>query len=151
MIVYLDSSALVKLVREEHETGALLAWLDERSGEPQVTSQLARTEVARALRRAAHDERAADERDGRDSEDVLAELLAEGEAVVAGVGQLPVLEDLLDEAGTLAAPTLRTLDAIHLASARTLRPAAVDFVTYDSRLAAAARDDGFVVAAPGGP
>lgn len=150
-MIYLDSSALVELVREERETAALLAWLDDRVGEPHATSQLARTEVARALRRAAHDERAADERAGRDPEHVLAELLAEGEEVVAAVGQVPLLPDVLDDAGSLAAPAFRTLDAIHVASARTLRPAAVEVVTYDARLAAVARDDGFAVAAPGGP
>jgi len=50
-VIYLDSAALVKLVREEDETGALVTWLNERAGQRLVASVLVDVEVPRALRR----------------------------------------------------------------------------------------------------
>ncbi len=51
-MIYLDSAALIKLIRVEEESAALIAWLNERASEPLVASALVEVEVPRALRRA---------------------------------------------------------------------------------------------------
>ncbi|MDR1188459.1 MAG: type II toxin-antitoxin system VapC family toxin [Bifidobacteriaceae bacterium] len=129
MPYYFDSSAIVKLVRTEAETVALRSWL--RSGERVMTSDLARTEVARTVRR--HASAAA----------------AQAEAVLAtfdifGLGTPEYLQ-----AGMLPPPELRSLDALHLAAAMTLRPELDGLVTYDDRLADAAARLGVQVLSPG--
>ena len=111
-MIYLDSSALVKLVRLEDGSNALQEWLDERADELQVTSELARAEVVRAVRRAAH----TDHGELIDSA-ALTELLGEAADVLAAVAQVVVDRDTLDRAGELSSPMIRTLDAIHLAAA----------------------------------
>jgi uncharacterized protein len=134
-LVYLDASALVKLVREEPESTGLRAYLDEAD---LVSSELVLTEVPRAIRRAAaHDP------------ELPAELLVErtGELLEA-VALLPLDRPLLAAAGALAEPALRALDAIHVAAAVDLEP--IDaFVSYDERQSAAARLAGLRTAAPG--
>jgi predicted nucleic acid-binding protein len=123
--VYLDSSALVKLVAPEPETDALREYL----GEPRravLISELTLTEVTRAARRVGVDATTA---------------LAECEVVL-------LRSELLVAAGTLDPTTLRTLDAIQLATALSLGDAIEVFVAYDERLAAAAAAHGLRVAAP---
>jgi hypothetical protein len=61
---------------------------------------------------------------------------------------IAVTESLLDTAGLLDPPELRTLDAIHLAAARTLSPQLSVLVTYDTRMATAAKSLGLPVEAP---
>jgi predicted nucleic acid-binding protein len=127
--VYLDSSALVKLIVPEAETGALLAYLADHPR--QVTSRLAHVEVARAAARLG---------------------LAEAPRVDAVLAQVSVSE-LDAEVAALAARVgpvaLRTLDAIHLATALRLAGVLATVVTYDARQAEAAGSLGLVVAAPG--
>jgi uncharacterized protein len=142
-VIYLDSSALVKLVRLEGGSGALQEWLDERADELQVTSELARTEVVRAIHRAAHTDRG-ELIDGA----ALTEQLGEAADVLAAVAQIAIDQDVLDRAGELSSPMTRTLDAIHLVSAAGWDSPDVQFVTYDQRLATEARDAGMIVAAP---
>jgi uncharacterized protein len=134
-LFYLDASALVKLVRAEPETSALHAFLEEAD---LLSSDLALTEVPRAIRRAAaHDPDLAPE-----------PLIARAEEVLDAVALLPVDRALLAAAGALEEPTLRALDAIHLASAIDVSP--VDaFVGYDERQSAAARLAGLRTIAPG--
>ncbi|NUT52019.1 MAG: type II toxin-antitoxin system VapC family toxin [Saccharothrix sp.] len=128
-MIYLDSSALVKLVRAEAESVPLRDWLGART-DPVVSSALARTEVVRAVRRDA------------------ARLGDRARRVLSGVDLMPMTFDLLDEAGGLSAE-LRSLDAIHLVSALRLRGGLAAFVAYDKRLLAAADEMGLPVAAPG--
>lgn len=119
-LVYLDSSALVKLVVSEPESRALMerlhAWPDRMS------SALALTELPRALRRAGYG--AAERRRARE--------------VLARVILVDVDRRILTAAVALDPPTLGTLDAIHLATAVTVREDLTAFVTYDRRLSAAA-------------
>ncbi|WP_261557461.1 type II toxin-antitoxin system VapC family toxin [Frankia tisae] len=128
-MIYLDSSAIVKLARQEAETDALRAWL-AANPKPLAASALARTEAARALVR---------------SEPAALPVLR---AVLALLHQKPITDAVLDAAAQLPGMTLRSLDAIHLATAEELAPALTWFVAYDKRLAEAARARGLPVAAP---
>lgn len=128
-MIYLDSSAIVKLARRESETEALRAWLAARP-EPLVTSALARTEATRALVR---------------YQPSAVRVLR---MVLALLHQMPITESVLDAAATLPGPALRSLDAIHLATAEELRGVLSCFVAYDKRLAEAARERGLTVATP---
>ena len=111
---YLDSSALVKLVVPEPETAALRAEL--AGWERHVSSALVRAEVVRACARIS----------------VAARRVAE--RAVASLDLIAIDDDILDEAGRLKPLELRTLDAIHLASARLLGPALGAVIAYDERL-----------------
>lgn len=134
-VFYADSSALVKLVREEPESGALRAYLEDAD---LASSELVLTEIPRAVRRA-----------------VAQEPTLPGDLLLERAGELidtlalrPLDRALLAGAGALAEPALRALDAIHIASAVDLDPIE-GFLTYDERQAAAARLAGLRTIAPG--
>ena len=129
MTAYLDASALVKLIAPEDESAAMAAFVTEHRS--QSTSVVGLVEVRRA---AARRPGVAEAR----VEDVLAR--------IAGVALEP---SILTAAATIESPTLRTLDAIHLASAAALSADLEAFVTYDRRLAEAARALGMPVVSPG--
>lgn len=128
---YLDASALVKLATPEAETDALRAELG--TYDARVTSRLATVEVARALRRRG----AASAR--------LRKVVAEA---FSGLAIVELDGAIAEPAGSIDPPTLRSLDAIHLASALALGPELRSVVTYDTRLADAARAAGLEVIAP---
>jgi uncharacterized protein len=132
-VIYLDSSALMKLVRQEDETAPLAQWLAERPEQPVVTSELGRVEVLRAARRAG------------------GHVLAEARAVVADVDLVPLDRAVQDLACDIGDPLLRSLDALHLASAVLLSKELNAFISYDNRLADAAQTVGLVVTNPGRP
>jgi predicted nucleic acid-binding protein len=134
-VFYADSSALVKLVRSEAESVALRAFLADAD---LVSSDLAVTEIARAVRRAAAGA-------PRRTLDLLLERVGE---LLDAVALRPLDRALLLGAGALAEPALRTLDAIHVVSAIHLSPIEA-FVTYDERQAAVARLAGLRTIAPG--
>lgn len=123
--VYVDSSALVKLLVEEPETSHLQRDL---SG-PTATSALALVEVHRAVTRRAP------------------ELATSAERLVRSCLLVSVTDGVLERARTLVSDRLKTLDAIHLATA--LHVPVARMVTYDRRLMAAARDAGLEVLHPG--
>jgi predicted nucleic acid-binding protein len=131
-VIYLDSSALLKLVRHEDESPALRAWLHEHGGPGVVTSELGRVEVLRAARRHAGEA-----------------VLAQARRVVDGVDLVPLHRPVQDLACEVGVPALRSLDALHLASALLLGQELTAFVAYDTRLAAAAQAAGLPTAAPG--
>ena len=126
-MLYLDTSAAVKLLIDEKESFALRAYLSDHDW---ASSALVRTELVRALLRVDPSvvPRALD-------------LLAQGNLLVIDT---PVL----DTAARLSPPSLRSLDAIHLASALELRDELTAFVAYDDRLLAAASALGIPVASP---
>ncbi len=134
-IFYADTSALVKLVSEEPESESLRAFLADVK---LVSSEMVLTEIPRAVRRAVM-------RDPALSLDLLLERAAR---LVDALALRPVDRDLLAGAGALAEPALRSIDAIHVASAIDLVPIEA-FVTYDERQAAAARLAGLRTMAPG--
>lgn len=127
-MVYLDSSALVKLVVAERESGALRDFLGRQ---PQrVSCALARTEVLRAVR-------------------PLGPVAVEtARRVLRNVDLIRIDDALLDAAGVLEPIGLRSLDAIHLAAAQLVAPTLHCVVTYDQRMADAAAALGFQVSAP---
>jgi predicted nucleic acid-binding protein len=126
--VYLDSSAIVKLVIREPESEALLAFLEP--SQMRVTSALARVEVVRAVRR-----------HGRSATERAAALLD-------GLSLLALDDALLDSAAAIDANELRSLDAIHIASAQQLAGELDALVSYDERMLTAARSLGVPVNRP---
>jgi uncharacterized protein len=129
-LVYLDASALVKLVVAEPESAALAAHL--RAWPQRVSSALSLTELPRALRRGGFG--AAARRRARD--------------VLTRVSLVDVDRRILTAAAALEPTVLRSLDAIHLATALTVRADLAAVVTYDRRLRAAAEMVHLEVAAP---
>lgn len=135
-LFYADSSALVKLVREEPESDALRAFV----GDGDILScELVLAEVPRAIR-------GAEARDPRLPLDVLT---ARAGDLLDALALLPLDRGLLEAAGALDEPALRALDAIHVAAAVDVSPINA-FVTYDERQAAAARLAGLRTVKPGG-
>jgi predicted nucleic acid-binding protein len=133
-VIYLDTSAIVKLVRPEAESGDLVEWLNAREGQAMITSKLAEVELPRALR--------------RDEPTRLAAV----PAVLAKLNRMDIDDAVRATAGAYTVPHLRSLDAIHLATAGQLVASGhvvSGFVTYDKRLSDIASDVGFTVAAPG--
>jgi len=131
-VIYLDSSALVKLAVTEPESAALARWLAERADQPLVSSALHRAEVARAVWRAEPG------------------ALPRSYRVMKRIARVALSADVLDDSATMQPQDLDAAQAIHLASALALKRDLVAFVSYDSELAAAARDAGLPVASPAG-
>lgn len=128
-VAYVDASAIVKLVVEEAETPAMHRWLVEATRV--LTSRVGVIETVRAVdRRGAFD-------------------LGHRDAVLRDVEVIEVDAGIATVAAAVGLPTLRTLDAIHLASALSILPELDAFVTYDDRLAEAARTIGLPVMRPG--
>lgn len=127
--VYLDSSALVKLVVREAESAALRRHL--KGGGPAVSCALARVEVVRAVR--LHG----------------AGAIERAKEVISAFRLLSLDDRLLDHAASLEGSPLRSLDAIHVAAALELGDDGVELVTYDARMASAARGLDLRVASPG--
>lgn len=123
----------MKLVAHEAESQPLIDWL--RGRPTLITSILGRVEVLRVARRIAA--ATGDAGVVRRAFDVL--------AVVAIVG---LTDGIAERAGVADPPTLRSLDAVHLATALFAAPLDA-FVVYDDRLAEAARAAGMTVAQPG--
>jgi len=127
-VTYLDSSAIVKLAVEEPESAALRRYLRRRR--PLVSSALARAEVARALL-------------------PLGEAgLRRGGDVLSRLELIRINDRILTAAGSLPPAELRTLDAIHLATAQQLEADLARLITYDERMSAAAKTIGWPVVAP---
>ena len=131
MKLYLDTSALVKLVQTEAQSPALRRYLRRCAGDLRVTSGLARVELVRAVSAGGPEAR------------------AHARRVLSRLHVLELGRDLLDDAAELApGSALRSLDAIHLASARQVGGDLRAVVTYDLRMAEAATALGLAVAAP---
>lgn len=129
--LYFDTSALVKLVVKERESASLDAWLQQRPRMEAVSSSIARTELRRA---------------------VMAHQPVVRTAAVERLRKLRLVatsDRLLEEAGQLGPARLRSLDAIHLATARRIGPRLQAVITYDLRMIEAAKALGMPVAHPG--
>jgi len=128
-VAYFDTSAFVKLVIAEPESAALqrslLRWPERAS------ATLLRTEAIRALRHAGHDTS-----------------VGVARRLFGALHLVRLDEPLLDRAGDLTPPGLRSLDEVHLAAALAIGPDLAVFLTYDERLGQAARAAGLVVDSP---
>ncbi len=135
MIVYLDSSALVKRALEERESLALTDDLERRhrAGDSFVASSLAWVETSRAIRSRLESEHPAD----------VAERM---EVAISGVSEVSFDEVVVSLARRIGSTRLRSLDAIHLATAISLDADLV--VGYDTRLLECAEELGFVTSSP---
>ena len=142
-MIYLDSCALVKLIRQEKESAALQAWLDERPDTEHVTSELARAEVLRVVRRSNHTARGV-----VIDTAVFERELAEANELLDNINFIVLDAEILDQAGSSEVPSLKTLDAIHLTSAMQLKTAITEFVTYDRGLRRVAEQAMIRVTAP---
>ncbi len=130
MQLYLDTSALTKLVVLERETAALRGFLAAHHGDDLLTAALARTELIRSIVRRG-----------------MLDAVPQASRLLGRMHLAPMTSRLLDDAATMPPPGLRTLDAIHLAAARTA-PRLRAVVTYDRRLAEAAQSLSLPVAQP---
>lgn len=131
-MLYLDTSALIKLIRREAESDPLADWLDAQTTVAWVSSTLIEVELPRALRR------------------VDPSLLAAVPAIVARVSRYEIDEVVRAAATAYPDAALRSLDAIHLATAEAIFGTALTaFVSYDERLLVAAAAAGLPTAAPG--
>jgi predicted nucleic acid-binding protein len=134
-VIYLDSGAVVKLVRQEANSADLVTWLNAHDDAPLVSSALVEVEVPRALRRSAP------------------QALVGVPATVGRLFRLEIDSTIRATAAAFAEPTLRSLDAIHLATAQVLTNESgaelLAFVTYDRRLLDAAKAAGLPAASPG--
>lgn len=133
-MIYLDTSALVKLIRIERESGDLADWLDERIEIRWIASTLVEVELPRALIRAG-----------------VPKGLPAVPAILARLDMFEIDPVVRSTAAAYPDSALRSLDAIHLATAQVAASVGTlaAFVTYDTRLAEAAAALGMATAAPG--
>jgi uncharacterized protein len=119
-LIYIDTSAFMKLIWREGETAALERFMGDRPGQQWVSSTLLVIEVRRAAVRInlAH--------------------LPRVDVALDKVARVGIGDAVVESAGRLRDPALRSLDAIHLATAILLGDAVDVMVTYDKRLATAA-------------
>lgn len=130
MRIYLDTSALVKLVVAESESQPLKDFLSARAADSLFSAALARTELIRAV--APNGTQA----------------IADARDLLNRLDTVMLTRQLLDDAGMLQPLRLRSLDAIHLAAARRAGDALRAVITYDARMLSAAADLGISTASP---
>lgn len=130
-MIYLDTSAFLKTVVDEPQSQALQTYLERVDGPAFVSSSLLAVEARRGVLR---------NRPAR---------LPRVDMALSRVTLLDVSGQVIESAGRLPDPRLRSLDAIHLATALLIRDDLHVLLTYDDRLAAAARTHGLTTASPG--
>ena len=133
MRIYLDTSALVKLVVAEDESQSLQSYLSARADDSLFSAALARTELIRAVAPNG------------------AQAIADARDLLNSLDTVMLTRQLLDDAGTLQPLRLRSLDAIHLKAAQRAGDTLRAVVTYDARMLSAAADLGISTASPRSP
>lgn len=131
-VYYLDTSAALKLLVEESHSLAFATFYREHGDDDWVSSVLLRIELLRAVRRA------------------IPALLPEAGAFLLALDYVSIDDDIVEGAASVPDPGLRSLDAIHLATARVLGTDLTALVTYHDRLALAARNAGMSIVSPRG-
>jgi predicted nucleic acid-binding protein len=129
-LYYADTSAVIKLLAEETESKAFAAFYDDHGDAEWVSSALLRIEVVRAVARA------------------LPALLPEARDLLTAFSYIAIDDEIVEGAMNEPDRGLRSLDAIHLATARILAPELDGLLSYDDRLSKAARDAGLAVLSP---
>jgi uncharacterized protein len=131
-LYYIDTSAAIKLLVEETHSKAFAAFYDADTDAEWVSSALLRIEIIRAVARAKP------------------VLLPDARDLLLAFSYITIDDEIVEAAMAEPDRSLRSLDAIHLATARLLGPDLDAIVTYDDRLAKAASDAGLVTASPQG-
>ena len=129
-LYYTDTSAVIKLLVEETDSKAFAAFYDAHSDAEWVSSALLRIELTRAVARA------------------MPALLPDARELLLAFSCIAIDDDIVEGAMNEPDRGLRSLDAIHLATARILAPELDALVTYDDRLLRAATDAGLVIVSP---
>lgn len=129
-LYYADTSAVIKLLAEESDSKAFAAFYDTHADAEWVSSALLRIEVIRAVARAAP------------------ALLPDARDLLSAFSYIAIDDEVVEAAMNEPDRALRSLDAIHLATARILGPDLDGLVSYDNRLTAAASDAGLVTLSP---
>jgi uncharacterized protein len=130
-LIYVDTSALLKLVKDDEAEGPALRAYLEAIAEPRlVSSSLLAVEARRGMFRVRPD--------GVPKVDLL----------LAGVAKIGISDAVVENASRLPGPLPRSLDAIHLATALLIRDDVETVLTYDVRLREAAEAHGLPTAAP---
>jgi predicted nucleic acid-binding protein len=129
-VYYIDTSAALKLLIEESDSAAFAAFYDGEGGASWASSALLRIEVMRAVSRS------------------LPVLLPDARDLLSAFDYIRIDDEVVQRAMDEPDRLLRSLDAIHLATARILGSDLTGLVTYDDRLAKAAEEVGMIVVAP---
>jgi uncharacterized protein len=129
-LYYADTSAVIKLLVEEADSKAFAAFYDAHADAEWVSSALLRIELTRAVMRA------------------MPTLLPDARDLLLAFSSIAIDDDIVEGAMNEPGRSLRSLDAIHLATARILAPELDGLLTYDDRLGKAATDAGLPVASP---
>ncbi len=129
-MIYLDTSVFLKAVFEEAESAALQEYLDLRPDAPLTSSSLLAVEARRGVLRRRHAS------------------LPRVDVLLGQIDLIAVSGAVIESASRLPDPRLRSLDAIHLATALLVREDLEVLLTYDERLAGAAAFHGLATAAP---
>jgi len=129
-LYYADTSAVIKLLVEETDSKAFAAFYDTHADAEWISSALLRIELTRAVMRA------------------MPALLPDARDLLLAFSCIAIDDDVVEGAMNEPDRSLRSLDAIHLATARTLAPELDGLLTYDDRLGNAATDAGLPVASP---
>jgi predicted nucleic acid-binding protein len=129
-LYYADTSAVIKLLAEESDSNAFADFYDAHADAEWVSSALLRIEVTRAVARA------------------MPALLPEARDLLLAFSCIAIDDDIVEGAMSEPDRGLRSLDAIHLATARILAPELDAIISYDDRLLRAAGDAGLVTLSP---
>jgi predicted nucleic acid-binding protein len=129
-LYYIDTSAALKLLAEERHSRSFAAFYDKNTDASWVSSALLRIEVIRAVSRA------------------MPTALPDARDLLLAFDYVSIDDEVVDAAMNEPDRTLRSLDAIHLATARVLGPDLDGLATYDDRLAVTAKDAGIPVVEP---
>jgi len=130
-LYYADTSAVIKLLAEETHSKAFAAFYDNNADTEWVSSSLLRIELTRAVMRA------------------LPALLPDARDLLTAFSYIAIDDDVVEAAMSEPDRGLRSLDAIHLATARLLAPELDALVSYDNRLIKAAAEAGLATVSPG--
>jgi uncharacterized protein len=129
-LYYADTSAVIKLLVEESHSKAFAEFYDAHADAEWVSSALLRIELTRAVTRA------------------MPALLPDARDLLLAFSFVTIDDDIVEAAMNEPDRGLRSLDAIHLATARILGEDLDALVSYDDRLLKAATDAGLATASP---